>query len=208
MSSAALPTPRSRARHRAAHRAGPRPSARRRPGFGESSARRFTRLATAVTLLGLAAAIPFQDGRTRDFEAWLASHVIPVLGVQAGYLRGSSMAWFAERTDLRIGLIVTPECTIALLICPFLVATALLVWRRAPLVRTLIGAAIATALLEVLNQARLLSIVALVRIMGYPTGFYWGHTMFGSVLLVVGLTAIFALFAFLAVRRGASGRTR
>jgi exosortase/archaeosortase family protein len=205
MSSEALPGPRTQPRHRAV----PEPSARRRPGLRESSTRRFTRLATSAALLCLAAAIPSQDQRVRDFEAWLASHVISVLGLQTGYYGGSlAMAWFAESARLRVGLVVTPDCTIAWLAIPFLVGAALLIWQRAPFARTLAGAAIAITLLEVLNQGRLLSIVALVRIMGYPTGVYWGHTMFGSLLLVFGLTAILTLFAVLALRRGAGGRTR
>jgi len=145
----------------------------------------------------------------RDLEAWIASHVIAVCGVQTGYLGGSlAMAWFAKSTDLRIGLVVTPDCTIATLTIPFLVATAMLVWQRAPLLRSLTGLAAALALLEVLNQARLLTIAGTILLMGYPGGYYWGHTMFGSILLVIGTTAILAVFAIFVLRRGNGGRTR
>jgi exosortase/archaeosortase family protein len=211
MSADALGEPRARA---ARHRAGPGPARRKRsgtagPGGGEPTAWRVTRLATAATLLAVAALVPSQDQRLRDVEAWIASHVIALLGVQTGYLGGSlAMAWFAKSPVLHIGLIVTPDCTIALLTIPFLVSTALLVWQRAPLRRSITGLAVALLLLEVLNQARLLTIAGTILVMGYPGGYYWGHTLVGSIIIVVGLAAAVAIFAMLTLGRTGSSPSR
>jgi exosortase/archaeosortase family protein len=203
MSAEALPGGRSPARHRATGRR----AARGRDRASAAAASRFVRLAVAGFLLACAIVVPSQDQRIRDAEAWLASHVIAMLGVPTGFLGGSaSMAWFALSPKFRIGLIVTPDCTVALLTIPFLVAGALLIWLRAPVWRTAGGIALAVVSLELLNQARLFMIAAMTRFIGYPTGFYWGHTLFGSVLLVLGLTAILTFFAILVLRRGTAGR--
>jgi exosortase/archaeosortase family protein len=206
MSAEALRRSQARARHRAERRS----ADRSRPCPGEPAASRIVRLATSLSLLGLALVMPTQQQRVRDLEAWLASHVITTCGVQTGYSGGSlAMAWFAESAKLHVGLVITPDCTIALLTIPFLVATAaLLAWQRAPLCRTITGLVVAVALLELLNQARLLTIAATVLIMGYPGGYYWGHTIFGSLLLIFGLTGVLALFAVLTLKRGTGGRTR
>jgi exosortase/archaeosortase family protein len=208
MSADALGADRMKARHRAGRRlAGPPWASASESGSGEPGLRRAARLGTAVTLMVIAALVPSQEPHVRDLEAWIASHVIAVCGVQTGYLGGSlPMAWFAESTDLHVGLIITPDCTIAMLTIPFLVAAALLVWRRAPLRRTITGLAVALILLEALNQARLLTIAGTILVMGYPSGYYWGHTMFGSILLVLGTTAILAVFAIFVLRRGNGGR--
>ncbi len=166
------------------------------------------KLITTAGLLGLAAVMPTQDLKVRDMEAWLASHIIAVCGVPTGYAGGSSaIAWFAETRNLRISLAVTPECTIALLTIPFLLATAGLAWRT-PVRRCLAGLAIAIVLLEVLNQLRLLTIATMLLTAGYPGGYYWGHTILGSVLLIFGLTAILGLFAAVTARRGPGGTGR
>jgi exosortase/archaeosortase family protein len=201
MSAGAFPGSQPRARHRAERG----PTRRRDPSTARPPASRMAKLITTVGLLTLAGIMPTQDMRMRDLEAWLASHVIALCGVQTGYAGGSSaVAWFAEATNLRISLAVTPECTIALLTIPFLVATAGLAWRT-PVRRCLAGLAIAIVLLEVLNQLRLLTIASMLLTAGYPGGYYWGHTILGSVLLIFGLTAILGLFATVTLRRGRGG---
>ena len=91
-----------------------------------------------------------------------------------------------------IGLVITPECTIALLMIPFLIATALIVWMRRRMTLPLVGLGVALLLLVAVNQARLLGIVLFVKEMGFQSGYYWGHTLVGSAITIIGLAGSLA----------------
>jgi len=54
---------------------------------------------------------------------------------------------------------------------------------------------------------RLLGIVWFVKEMGFQSGYYWGHTLVGSMITIVGLAGSLATFAYLGVCRGRSTRT-
>jgi hypothetical protein len=193
------PRGRTAARHGGSHR--------RARAAKQSVVRQTVHRAISVGLLGLAVLAAFQEERGRDFEAWLASHTFHLLGVQTGYFGGSlAMAWFAMNPHLHIGFMVTTECTIAFLLIPFLIATSLLIWQRIMLVRPLIGLAVATAMLIGMNQLRLLQIAEFVKGMGLSSGFYWGHTIVGSVITIVGLAVSLIVFAMIAVRWRDSGQ--
>jgi hypothetical protein len=201
MSAEALPLRPGGAKHRAAH------GRRRRavdPVGDPAGDRVVRRIAYRIIAAALLAAVPLvylQEQRGRDFEAWLASHLFAFLGQRTGYYGGSlSMAWFSVSDQLRVGLIVTSECTIALLIIPFLIATAGLIWQQLTLVRPLIGLCAAVLMLFAMNQIRLLQILGFVKRMGLSSGFYWGHTMVGSIITVVGLGVTLLVFAMIAVR--------
>jgi exosortase/archaeosortase family protein len=139
--------------------------------------------------------------RIRDFEAWLAGHVITVAArLPSGNSVNQPIVWFPAKTE-EIGLVITPECTVALLMVPFIIASALLVWQRVPLIRPLVGLAVAVVMLIIVNQLRLLGIVLFVKQMGYASGYYWGHTLVGSIITIMGLATSLATFALVAVRR-------
>jgi exosortase/archaeosortase family protein len=165
------------------------------------------RLAVSLSLAGTAYVTLRENERIRDFEAWLAGHVITVAaGLPSGNSVGAPVVWFPTKTR-EIGLVITPECTVALLMVPFIAASALLVWQRVPIIRPVVGLAVALVMLILVNQLRLLGIVWFVKGMGFSSGFYWGHTLVGSVVTIVGLAGSLAAFATLAVRRRhANGR--
>ncbi len=141
----------------------------------------------------------------RAFEAWLASRVI-ALGAKLPTSHVSSTVWFAIKTT-HIGLIITPECTVALLTIPFLVATALFIWYRARVGWPLLALGVAMVSLVAVNQLRILGIVWFVQGMGFQSGFYWGHTLVGSMITIIGLATTLAVFVYLAVCRGRPART-
>jgi len=137
----------------------------------------------------------------RDFEAWLSGHVVPLLtGINAGYLGHSPVVWFDTGRNRYMGLLITPDCTVDALIVPFLAVTAWVMWRRVRLLRPLAGLGVAVALLFAVNQFRLLLIVLLTVHFGYVNGFYWGHTLIGSLITVFGAVLIFVVYALIAVR--------
>jgi exosortase/archaeosortase family protein len=106
------------------------------------------------------------------------------------------------------GLQITAECTVALLLPPFLLMTALAVWlRRKPSAWPLVALAVASGLLLMVNQLRLLAVVWFIQALGMKSGYYWGHTMVGSLITISGLAATLLVYAPLIITRGgASGR--
>jgi hypothetical protein len=50
-----------------------------------------------------------------------------------------------------------------------------------------------------MNQVRLLQIAIFVRKMGVSSGFYWGHTLVGSLITICGLAITLVVFARIAV---------
>jgi exosortase/archaeosortase family protein len=165
-----------------------------------SLARRVLCRLISVALICAAGLAADQQMRGRDMEAWLASHTLSLIGTQTGYYGGSlAMVWFEMSPIWRIGFEVTAECTISFLIIPFLLATGLLVWKQGLLLRPFIGLIVAAVMLLSMNQVRLLQIAIFVRKMGVSSGFYWGHTLVGSLITICGLAITLVVFARIAV---------
>jgi exosortase/archaeosortase family protein len=105
-----------------------------------------------------------------------------------------------------LGLQITLGCSSVLLLAPIILITgALLSLHNISPVRVLLAAAVAASLVVSINVLRLVMIAAMVDWWGVAAGFGWGHTLFGSVLMLVGLAA--ALGAFVLVL-GYRGRNR
>jgi exosortase/archaeosortase family protein len=207
----AVPGARRGGHHRAARdrplRTGGAARSRAARPAGSSPAATAARLAVGCGLIALAALVAHEDLKIRSFEAWLAGRVIAAgARVPTTAVPKLATVWFGIRTT-RIGLVITPECTIALLMIPFLVATALIVWMRRRVTLPLAGLSAALVLLVGVNQVRLLGIVWFVKEMGFQSGYYWGHTLVGSMITIVGLAGSLATFAYLGVCRGRSTRT-
>jgi exosortase/archaeosortase family protein len=161
-----------------------------------------TRLTASAVLAALAGLALHENDRIRVFEAWLASHVIPIgARTHSTFNVGQPIVWFAVSATREVGLVITPECTVGLLMVPFIAASALLVWQRVPLIRPVVGLAAALVMLIAVNQLRLLDIVWFVHAMGWGNGFYWGHTLVGSLITIIGLASSLAVFVLVTVRR-------
>lgn len=156
------------------------------------------RLVVCLGSLALAAAAIKENFQFRTFEAWLAGHLIPLVSqIRAGAVPGAPIIWFAAGPHRYLGLLVTPECTVAILMAPFLLCTAWNIWRQPGIVRPLSALGVALALLTLVNQLRLLTIAWLVRDMGIGSGFYWGHTLIGSLVTVFGAVLVFVCYVVL-----------
>jgi exosortase/archaeosortase family protein len=159
------------------------------------------RLLACLGCIGLSLVIVKDNERFRDFEAWLASHVVAIgASTVTGHVAGSPMLWFTYKPGLQIGLDVTPECTVALLTIPFLLATAALVWARTSPVNSLVAVTAAATMLMVANQLRILTIVWFIRALGFSSGFYWGHVIVGSAITIFAIVTSLVVFTVLAVR--------
>jgi exosortase/archaeosortase family protein len=156
------------------------------------------RLVVCLGSIALAAGAIKENVQFRIFEAWLAGHVMPLVSqFRAGAVPGAPIVWFAAGPHRYLALLVTPECTVAILMAPFLLCTAWNIWRQPGIVRPLLALGVAVTLLTLVNQLRLLTIACLVRDMGIGSGFYWGHTLIGSLVTVFGVVLVFLCYAVL-----------
>jgi exosortase/archaeosortase family protein len=145
----------------------------------------------------------------RGLEAGLASHVIAFVTSQpAGAIPQTPTFWFTVAPHHEMGLQITQACTVVLMMTPFLIATAFLVWRRSSTVRPIVACAVAIGMLVVVNQLRILTIIMFVLHMGFGGGFYWGHTLVGSLITIVGGSMTLVVYGLIAIRRGIPARTR
>jgi exosortase/archaeosortase family protein len=167
------------------------------------------RLAACALCVLLAATAVKENFLLRGFEAALASHVVAfATSMPAGPIPHTPTFWFTVAPHHEMGLQITPACTVVLMMTPFLIATAFLVWRRSSTARPLVACAIAIAMLLVVNQLRILAIILFVLHMGFNGGFYWGHTLLGSLITIFGGSATLVMYVLIAVRRGTPGRVR
>ena len=185
------------AQRRTGHRAA-------RPGRAGSIGRG----AAVTALLVLAAALLAGRAQVRGFEAWLASHVIG-LGTAAvtGTEPGRPTFWFMVPPGRIFALEITPEGTVAILVVPFLVATAVLVGMRRPMAGPLAALSVALVLLVVVSQLRILTTAWFVQDMGPGGAFSWGHTLVTALIMVFGVSVTLAAYALIAVRQGTAARS-
>jgi exosortase/archaeosortase family protein len=206
VNSGILPTRHGPGRHRTARQrgsTGPRLAALTERLARSHALTTAGRLLVCLGCIGLSLVIIKDNERFRDFEAWLASHVVAIgAAAVTGHIAGSPMLWVTYKPGFMVGLDVTPECTVALLTIPFLLATAALVWARTSPVNSLVAVAAAAAMLMVANQLRILTIVWFIKALGFSSGFYWGHVIVGSAITIFAIVTSLVIFTVLAVRRG------
>jgi exosortase/archaeosortase family protein len=119
---------------------------------------------------------------------------------------GQQTVYFGLGSDHPLGLTMTPECTSAFLLVPLVVVGALLIGLRPAIAgRVLCSLGVAAVVLVVVNQVRILVMAGLVSWLGTNNGYYWGHTMIGSVVSVFGGAIALVLFVWLSTKQGRAG---
>jgi exosortase/archaeosortase family protein len=153
---------------------------------------------SAVTLIA-------DEAGYRGFEAQLAAAgVRDLLGYSAVALTDRQTFVFAYGSgDARhmLGLTVSLGCSSVFLLAPILMLTGILAaYSSKPLLRLGVAAAAAAAVFLAANLLRLVMIAALMDWWGIQAGFGWGHTLFGSILTLLGMAAASAVY-YLLVRQ-------
>lgn len=165
------------------------------------------RRAVAAGLVGLAVLAVVEERRFRLVEAGLLASVLASLRMRGAQDIGVSVIFPAGGGWS--GLILTDACSAALLIAPFLLLGAgLLATGRLGLRRGVLAVAVASALVFVLNQARLVVIVVAIRTWGVRVGYERGHVLAGTTISTLGELAGAAVFLFLLLRDPTSGGGR
>lgn len=162
----------------------------------------------AVPLLAFGAALLFFLSAYRTGEVLLTSAFLRLASSEGTYVDTSrQIIYFGIGGNTPLGLQMTPECTSALLVLPLVVIGAVMVFLRPTIARRVYTSlAIASIGLILVNQLRLLVLVGLVRVIGPSAGYYWGHTLLGSVVSIFGGAIALVLFVWLATRRPATER--
>lgn len=135
-------------------------------------------------------------------EIGVAGVVLGLLTPGSVYVAASRQTvYFGLGTTHPLGLQMTPECTSAFLVIPLVLVAAALIALRPRIARRVLGSlALAAVVLIVVNQLRILALAGLVGWLGTDRGYYWGHTMIGSLVSVIGGAIALVLFVWLATR--------
>ncbi|GAA0254034.1 exosortase P [Saccharothrix mutabilis subsp. mutabilis] len=156
-----------------------------------------------VALVVAAAGLVLLHRAYRTAEIALSGLVLSVLsGDGVAVVAERQTVYFGLGSDTPLGLRMTPECTSAFLVLPLLLVGAVMIALRPRITRRVLTAlAVATAAVVVVNQLRVLTLVGLVDALGVDTGYYWGHTLLGSMVSVFGGAAALVAFVWLATRK-------
>lgn len=158
--------------------------------------------ALAVLLLVAAAALIVWQRAYRTVEMMLAGGLIRLFTSDGVYVAAQRQSvYFGLGSDRPFGLRMTPECTSAFLLLPLLLVGAVMIVLRPRVTRQVLFAlGVSAVVLILVNQLRLLMLVGLINWLGTDRGYYLGHTMFGSLISVIGGAAALVLFVWLATR--------
>jgi exosortase/archaeosortase family protein len=153
-------------------------------------------------LVALAVVLVLAHRAYQTAEIGLASVVLGLVTPGSVYFApGREAVYFGLGTTHPLGLQMTPECTSAFLVIPLVLVGAVLIALRPRISGRVLGSlAVAAVVLIVVNQLRILALAGLVGWLGTDRGYYWGHTMIGSLVSVLGGAVALVLFGWLATR--------
>jgi exosortase/archaeosortase family protein len=170
---------------------------------------RLVRCSAGLATWALAVLLLVRETWYRGLEAAVAGHTISGwLGYPVLVARARQTVFFAFHgtgSAHMLGLVITLGCSSDLLLVPILLTTGVLlcVGSASPF-RVTAASALAAAIVIFINMLRLVMIAALVSSWGVQAGFGWGHTLFGSVLTLLGMFVALAAFVLVVGRaRGA-----
>lgn len=156
------------------------------------------RSALTATLSCLLLALFVFHRQYRGLESMLASQVVAALAhTHTSALPARAVVYFDLGSKDALGLQITPECTSAFLVAPLLVVAIVMVRLRPYIARRVLTAlGLASVMLVATNQLRIAMVVWLVQWLGTDRGYYWGHTLLGSAVSVVGGAVSLATFVW------------
>jgi exosortase/archaeosortase family protein len=161
-----------------------------------------TRLVPMAVLAGIAVLLVVFQHQFRDLEAVAAAHLCSVVTPTLA-APGAPIVWFGLGTSSGFGLVITPDCSSALLIAPLCVlGIGLMVPRKLPLRRVWAGLSVAAALLVAGNMARIGLIAEMIHLYGIGTGYQLGHLVFGSLLSIVCIATSMVALTLIVTGRG------
>ncbi|MEU6640946.1 exosortase P [Saccharomonospora sp. NPDC046836] len=177
---------------------------------GTPGARRLSARVAVVVVLAVAAGLVFVERTYRALEIELAGLLLRLVTSSGVHVVSErETVYFGLSGDNPLGLRMTPECSSVFLLIPLLLVTAAMLWFRPQnALRLAVTLAISAVAVILVNQLRILAIVGLVNWLGVSRGYYWGHTLLGSLVSVIGGAVALVLFVWLATRKPKAKATR
>lgn len=163
--------------------------------------RRAPRLGAAAAFAALGMVVIALNARVRALETTLSAHIAGVItGTRTAAVPSTHTFYWLIGTPHFVGLLITSDCTSAILIAPLLFVAALLaLGGRVPPGRLIVGSALGSGLLFAANLLRLALITWATYHFGMP-GFTWSHTLLGSVLSLAAVAGALVVLGLLAGR--------
>lgn len=126
-------------------------------------------------------------------EAALSTLVARATGVHDAHRIGTAVVF--DLDGRAVGYGITLGCTVAFLLLPFILGTAVvLTVQRTSAGRAVAALAAAVAVVAVCNQLRLLVILSGIRLLGLERGYSATHVLVGTALSTVGVVGAALLF--------------
>ncbi|WP_414937060.1 exosortase P [Amycolatopsis sp. cmx-11-51] len=156
-----------------------------------------------IAVIAVAVGLVLAERLYRVFEVQVSGLILSVITTSGVYVASErETVYFGLSSDTPLGLRMTPECSSAFMLLPLLLVTAVMLYFRPKNAKRLFCSLAISAIAVVLvNQMRVLAIVGLVNMMGIDEGYYWGHTLLGSMVSVIGGAVALVLFVWLSTRR-------
>jgi exosortase/archaeosortase family protein len=160
------------------------------------------RIIAIGTLAAIAISLMVFQYGFRHLEAEAAAHIFNVITPTLAATT-APIVWFGLGTTGAFGLVITPDCSSALLIAPLCgLGMALMVPRRLPVRRVAKALAVAAAVMVSGNLLRIGVIALAIRTAGFGTGYQVGHLVLGSLISVVCIALGLALLTLILIRDG------
>lgn len=172
-----------------------------RPGRVRPSLVLTGRLPAIAVLALIAISLMVFQYQFRHLEAATAADlynlVTPTLAASS-----APIIWFGLGRSGAFGLVITPDCSSALLIAPLCgLGIALMIPRRLTVGRVTKALTVAAAVMVAGNMLRIGVIALAIRVDGIGTGYQVGHLVLGSLVSIVCIALALALLTLILTSR-------
>jgi hypothetical protein len=148
---------------------------------------------------GITAALMGFQHQFRHLEAYAAAHLYSVVAPTIA-APSTPIIWFGLGAPGAFGLVVTPNCSSALLVAPLCVlGIALLISRKLAVDRVMKALTVVALVLVTGNLIRIGVIVAAIRMAGIDTGYQVGHPALGSLVSIICIAVSLILLTVIVV---------
>ena len=159
------------------------------------------RVMAMVLLGGIAAALMGFEFQFRHLEAYAAAHLYSL--VTPTFAASSApIIWFGLGSPGAFGLVITPDCSSALLVAPLcLLGVVLLIPRKLAVDRVMKALMVAAVILVAGNLTRIGVIALAIRVAGIGTGYQVGHLVLGSLISIICIALSLSLLTLIITAR-------
>lgn len=169
------------------------------------------RLLAAGGLAAFAVGLLVTQGAVRRAEAWATSGLaewllrMDVIRVPERPIVLLDLPAEGSEAPRWIGMLITPECTVALLLAPLLLlAAAMTLGRRLPIRSVVAATSVTVGTLVAVNLLRLVLIVGATHRWGM-SAFRWSHEVYGALVSIGGICLAIVLFLKILTRLSPGG---